>query len=93
MSHITELELDGLSCGHCVKRVKESLEQRADVEQADVTLTHAQITGSADASALIDTIKQAGYGASIASPAYRKPSRRFRASRRHGSIWRSALRW
>lgn len=68
MSHITELELDGLSCGHCVKRVKESLEQRADVEQADVTLTHAQITGSADASALIDTIKQAGYGASISHP-------------------------
>lgn len=68
MSHITELELDGLSCGHCVKRVKESLEQRADVEQADVTLTHAQITGSADAAALIDTIKQAGYGASISHP-------------------------
>lgn len=68
MSHITELELDGLSCGHCIKRVKESLEQRADVEQADVTLTHAQITGSADASALIDTIKQAGYGASISHP-------------------------
>ncbi|RDT56445.1 copper-exporting P-type ATPase CopA [Escherichia coli] len=68
MSHITELDLDGLSCGHCVKRVKESLEQRADVEQADVTLTHAQITGSADASALIDTIKQAGYGANISHP-------------------------
>lgn len=68
MSHITELELDGLSCGHCVKRVKESLEQRADVDQADVTLTHAQITGNADAAALIDTIKQAGYGASISHP-------------------------
>jgi len=68
MSHIIELELDGLSCGHCVKRVKESLEQRGDVEQADVTITHAQITGSADADALIDTIKQAGYGASVSHP-------------------------
>ena len=68
MSHITELELDGLSCGHCVKRVKESLEQRADVEQADVTITHAQITSSADTAALIDTIKQAGYGASVSHP-------------------------
>ncbi len=68
MSHIIELELDGLSCGHCVKRVKESLEQRADVEQAEVTITHAQITGSADASALIETIKQAGYDASVSHP-------------------------
>jgi Cu+-exporting ATPase len=68
MSHIIELDLDGLSCGHCVKRVKESLEQRADVEQAEVTITHAQITGSAEASALIDTIKQAGYDASVSHP-------------------------
>ena len=28
MSQIIDLTLDGLSCGHCVKRVKESLEQR-----------------------------------------------------------------
>jgi len=27
MSHTIDLTLDGLSCGHCVKRVKESLEQ------------------------------------------------------------------
>ncbi len=25
MSHTIDLTLDGLSCGHCVKRVKESL--------------------------------------------------------------------
>ena len=35
MSQTIDLTLDGLSCGHCVKRVKESLEQRPDVEQAD----------------------------------------------------------
>ena len=28
MSNTIDLALDGLSCGHCVKRVKESLEQR-----------------------------------------------------------------
>lgn len=39
MSNTIDLTLDGLSCGHCVKRVKESLEQRPDVEQAEVTLT------------------------------------------------------
>ncbi|HIC2034474.1 copper-exporting P-type ATPase CopA [Enterobacter soli] len=68
MSHTIDLTLDGLSCGHCVKRVKESLEQRPDVESADVTIDHATVTGSASADALIDTIKQAGYGAELSHP-------------------------
>ena len=68
MSHTINLTLDGLSCGHCVKRVKESLEQRPDVEQAEVTVTEALVTGTASAEALIDTIKQAGYGAELSHP-------------------------
>lgn len=68
MSNTIDLTLDGLSCGHCVKRVKESLEQRPDVDQADVTTTEAHVTGSASAEALIDTIKQAGYGAELSHP-------------------------
>lgn len=68
MSHTITLALDGLTCGHCVKRVKESLEQRPDVEQVEVSLTEAQITGSASADALIDTVKQAGYGAALSHP-------------------------
>ncbi|WP_312559185.1 copper-exporting P-type ATPase CopA [Atlantibacter hermannii] len=68
MSHTVNLTLDGLSCGHCVKRVKESLEKRPDVESAEVTITFAQVTGSASAEALIDTIKEAGYGAELSHP-------------------------
>ena len=68
MSNTIDLALDGLSCGHCVKRVKESLEQRPDVELADVTVTEAHVTGSASAEALIETIKQAGYGAELSHP-------------------------
>ncbi|TDN55978.1 copper-exporting P-type ATPase CopA [Scandinavium goeteborgense] len=68
MSQIIDLTLDGLTCGHCVKRVKESLEQRPDVSQADVTTTEAHVTGSASAEQLIDTIKQAGYGAELSHP-------------------------
>ncbi|WP_148051679.1 copper-exporting P-type ATPase CopA [Atlantibacter hermannii] len=68
MSHTVNLSLDGLSCGHCVKRVKESLEKRPDVESAEVTITSAQVTGSASAEALIDTIKEAGYGAELSHP-------------------------
>lgn len=68
MSNTIDLTLDGLSCGHCVKRVKESLEQRPDVEQAEVTLTEAHVTGSASAQALIEAVKQAGYGAELSHP-------------------------
>ncbi|WP_312773287.1 copper-exporting P-type ATPase CopA [Atlantibacter hermannii] len=68
MSHTVNLTLDGLSCGHCVKRVKESLEKRPDVESAEVTITSAQVTGNASAEALIDTIKEAGYGAELSHP-------------------------
>jgi len=68
MSHTINLTLDGLTCGHCVKRVKESLEQRPDVESADVTIESAVVTGSASADALIDTVKQAGYGAELSHP-------------------------
>lgn len=68
MSNTIELALDGLSCGHCVKRVKESLEQRPDVERADVTIEHASVTTTAPADALIETVKQAGYDATLAHP-------------------------
>ncbi|MGG7445564.1 copper-exporting P-type ATPase CopA [Kosakonia oryzendophytica] len=68
MSHTIELTLDGLSCGHCVKRVKESLEKRPDVEHADVTIERAEVTGSASADALIATVQEAGYGASVSHP-------------------------
>ncbi|WP_345830977.1 copper-exporting P-type ATPase CopA [Erwinia sp. HDF1-3R] len=65
MSQTTLLTLDGLTCGHCVKRVKESLEKRDDVEQADVSITEARISGSARADDLIATVEQAGYHASL----------------------------
>ncbi|XXN64173.1 copper-exporting P-type ATPase CopA [Enterobacter ludwigii] len=63
MSHTQLLALDGLTCGHCVKRVKEALEQRSDVEQAEVTQQEARVTGAASASDLITSVEQAGYHA------------------------------
>lgn len=73
MSHTTLLTLDGLTCGHCVKRVKEALEQRQDVEQADVSLNEARVTGDAAAEALVATVEQAGYHASVQDDARPKP--------------------
>lgn len=66
MLQTTLLALDGLSCGHCVKRVRETLEQRADVEQADVSISEARISGSASSDDLIAAIEQAGYHARLA---------------------------
>ncbi|SQK73893.1 Copper-exporting P-type ATPase A [Tatumella ptyseos] len=64
MSDTTQLKLEGLSCGHCIRRVKEVLEQRSDVTAAEVTLEQAQVTGTARAADLIADIEQAGYHAS-----------------------------
>ncbi|MFD1801616.1 copper-exporting P-type ATPase CopA [Mixta tenebrionis] len=73
MPQTINLALDGLSCGHCVKRVKEALEQRADVQQAEVTLNEAQVTGEASAEDLIATVEQAGYTASLQQGSRPKP--------------------
>ncbi|HAB74783.1 MAG TPA: Cu+ exporting ATPase, partial [Pantoea sp.] len=73
MSHTISLALEGLSCGHCVKRVKEALEQRDDVAQANVTQQEAQVVGSADAAALIATVEEAGYHATLSGDSHPKP--------------------
>ncbi len=65
MSDTQILALEGLSCGHCVKRVKAALEQRSDVEQAEVTQREAHVTGAASASDLIATVEEAGYHATL----------------------------
>ncbi|MBN1084968.1 copper-exporting P-type ATPase CopA [Erwinia aphidicola] len=66
MSQKTLLALDGLTCGHCVKRVKETLEKRPDVELAEVSIDAARISGYVSADQLIATIEQAGYHARVA---------------------------
>ncbi|MCW1876048.1 copper-exporting P-type ATPase CopA [Erwinia sp. INIA-01] len=67
MSHTTLLALDGLTCGHCVKRVQETLTKLDNVEQADVTVNEARVTGSASAEALIAAVEGAGYHATLSA--------------------------
>ncbi|KQN54405.1 MULTISPECIES: copper-exporting P-type ATPase CopA [unclassified Erwinia] len=71
MTDTIHLALDGLTCGHCVKRVKEALEKRDDVQHADVTVDAAQVTGSASGEALIAAVESAGYHATLATEAAR----------------------
>lgn len=69
MSQTIVLTLQGLSCEHCIKRVKETLEARDDVQSAQVALDQAAVTGTANAAELIASIKQAGYDAAPARSA------------------------
>ncbi|HDL7360069.1 TPA: copper-exporting P-type ATPase CopA [Yersinia enterocolitica] len=63
MLQTTVLALHGLSCMNCAKRVKTALESREDVYHAEVNVHYAKVTGEADTTTLIDTVKQAGYEA------------------------------
>ncbi|WP_145540777.1 copper-exporting P-type ATPase CopA [Yersinia alsatica] len=60
-----ELQLSGLSCGHCTESTRKALEAVSGVIAADVTLDSAKIYGQADAQALIDAVEQAGYHATL----------------------------
>lgn len=67
MSQTTLLALHGLSCMKCVKRVKTALEGCDDVEQVEITLRYARITGAAPTATLIESVTHAGYQAEVAS--------------------------
>ncbi|GAA3614355.1 copper-exporting P-type ATPase CopA [Gibbsiella greigii] len=69
MSQTTVLALQGLSCMNCAQRVKQALESRDDVEQAQVDVHYAKVTGSAPSQALIDSVIAAGYQATLAQQA------------------------
>jgi len=62
------LALTELSCGHCIKNVKQTLEKLDGVENAEVTLNFAKVNTSLSPQVLIDAITKAGYGAQVAQP-------------------------
>ncbi|WP_446469808.1 copper-exporting P-type ATPase CopA [Xenorhabdus stockiae] len=66
MSTTTILALQGLTCMHCVSRVKKALEHLPEVEQAEVTPEYAKIISNVTPDVLIAAIRDAGYQASIA---------------------------
>ncbi|MBW7983772.1 copper-exporting P-type ATPase CopA [Enterobacillus tribolii] len=69
MSHTTLLALQGLSCMNCAKKVKTALEARDDVQDAQVSVHYAKVTGAADAEQLIQSVQDAGYQATPAGAA------------------------
>lgn len=66
-----ELNVEGMSCGSCVKHVTEALNTVEGVTKVDVDLQAARVrvSGQSDSQALIASLADAGYPAQLAGPA------------------------
>lgn len=62
---MTELKIEGMTCGHCQAAVKKALEKVAGVRAADVDLANGRATveGAADVAALVAAVEDEGYRA------------------------------
>ena len=62
-----ELEVTGMTCGHCVSTVRSALTVVNGVEKVDVSLggrrAVVQADDGVDARVLIEAVEQSGYGA------------------------------
>lgn len=64
----TELNITGMSCGHCVSAVEKALKAVPGVNDVQVTLTpgKAVVAGSASQQDMIAAVTEEGYVAEIA---------------------------
>lgn len=63
----TVLNLEGLSCGHCVASTRKALEAVPGTTQVEVELNKAIVQSSASSQLLIAAVEEAGYHAELAS--------------------------
>jgi copper chaperone len=65
-----ELKIEGMSCGHCARAVREALENVEGVQAARVDLAAKRAVVDAEASVtperLISVVTEEGYAASLA---------------------------
>lgn len=64
----TELQISGMSCGHCVKAVEGALKAVPGVQDVRVDLAggRATVQGDADGRALVAAVVEEGYAAQVA---------------------------
>lgn len=68
MSTTIELEVTGMTCGHCVSAVTNAIESVAGVQRANVDLEGGKATvemEDADVTTIIGAIKEEGYEAAV----------------------------
>ena len=58
-----KIQIEGMSCGHCVEHVKEALEEVKGIESVEVSLEEkcATIVGDATEEDIKQAIDEAGY--------------------------------
>ncbi len=63
-----KLNVEGMTCQHCQKAVKEALERVGGVEAVEVDLAsgEARVTGATDVQLLIRAVEEEGYRATLA---------------------------
>ncbi|ULH17252.1 cation transporter (plasmid) [Deinococcus sp. KNUC1210] len=63
----TELEISGMTCGHCVTAVTKALKSVPGVQDAQVDLKSgtAVVQGQADPGALVSAVVEEGYSAQV----------------------------
>ena len=65
---MVQINIQGMTCGHCVQHVKTALMQVPGVDTAlvDLQTGTAQVTGTAAPEALLAAVEEEGYQASLA---------------------------
>ena len=63
---MTQLKVEGMTCGHCQSSVKRALESVEGVQGAEVDLEDgtARVEGDADPAKLVAAVQEEGYQAS-----------------------------
>ena len=63
----TKLNIEGMTCEHCVKAVQGALERTPGVDKAEVDLAAGQATveGAADVQTMLHAVEEEGYTASL----------------------------
>ncbi len=70
MAHYkTQLNIEGMTCAHCVRAVQGALERTPGVERAVVDLGagSATVEGAADVQVMLRAVEEEGYRASLGS--------------------------
>ena len=69
MARTIQLDIEGMTCGHCQKAVTKALQGLADVEQVDVDLEKGEATvevsTDADPEKLVAAVQEEGYEARV----------------------------
>lgn len=66
---MTQLNVTGMTCGHCQGAVKSALEAVSGVNNVEVDLDSglAKVAGEVDVQKLLAAVEEAGYQASLAT--------------------------